>query len=77
MRVQVSVADEMVARVDEYARKMGVSRSALCSMLIGQGIMNYDKSMDLLTLIGDKVGDNLLAEKTLEEMGRLETKQKK
>ena len=68
MRVQVNLSDEMVSKVDAYARKMGVSRSALCSMLVGQGIMNYDKSMDLLTLIGDKVGDSLLAEKTLEEV---------
>lgn len=68
MRVQVNLSDEMVGKVDAYALKMGVSRSALCSMLVGQGIMSYDKSMDLLTLIGDKVGDSLLAEKTLEEV---------
>ena len=68
MRVQVNLSDEMVGKVDAYARKMGVSRSALCSMLVGQGIMNYDKSMDILTLIGDKVGDTLLAEKTLGEL---------
>lgn len=68
MRVQVNLSDEMVGKVDAYARKMGVSRSALCSMLVGQGIMSYDKSMDLLTLIGDKVGDSLLAEKTLEDI---------
>ena len=68
MRVQVNLSDEMVGKVDAYARKMGVSRSALCSKLVGQGIMSYDKSMDLLTLIGDKVGDSLLAEKTLEEV---------
>lgn len=68
MRVQVNLSDEMVGKVDAYARKMGVSRSALCSMLVGQGIMSYDKSMDLLTLIGDKVGDSLLAEKALEEV---------
>jgi hypothetical protein len=37
-------------------------------MLVGQGIMGYDKSMDLLSLIGDKVGDSLLAEKTLKEV---------
>lgn len=67
MRVQVNLSDEMVEKVDGYARKMGVSRSALCSMLVGQGIMNYDKSMDLLTVIGDKLGDSLLAEKTLKE----------
>lgn len=68
MRVQVNLSDEMVCKVDLYAKKMGVSRSALCSILIGQCIMSYDKSMDLLTLIGDKVGDSLLAEKTLEEV---------
>lgn len=67
MRVQVNLSDEMVCKVDLYAKKMGVSRSALCSMLVGQGIMTYDKSMDLLTLIGDKVGDNLLAEKALNQ----------
>jgi metal-responsive CopG/Arc/MetJ family transcriptional regulator len=68
MRVQVNLSDEMVSKVDMYACKMGVSRSALCSMLVGQGIMGYDKSMDLLSLIGDKVGDSLLAEKTLKEV---------
>ena len=69
MRVQVSLSDEMVERVDFYAKKMGVSRSALCSMLVGQGFMGYDKSMDVISLIGDKLGDSLLAEKVLEELG--------
>ena len=55
MRVQVNISDEMVVKIDEYARKMGVSRSALCSVLIGQGIMNYEKSADLLKVISDKV----------------------
>ena len=72
MRVQVNLSDEMVCKVDSYARKMGVSRSALCSMFVGQGIMSYDKSMDLLTFIGDKVGDSLLAEKTLQEVANAE-----
>lgn len=44
MRVQINLSEEMCASVDSYAKKMGVSRSALCSMLIGQGIMNYDNS---------------------------------
>ena len=68
MRVQVNLSDEMVGKIDKYARTMGVSRSALCSMLIGQGIMGYDKSMDVLTLIGDKLGNSLLAENALEEV---------
>lgn len=67
MRVQVNLSDEMVEKVDVYAKKMGVSRSALCSMLVGQGIMSYDKSMDIISVLGDKLGDSLLAEKVLKE----------
>lgn len=55
VRVQVNISDEMVVKIDEYARKMGVSRSALCSVLVGQGIMNYERSADLLQVISDKV----------------------
>lgn len=47
MKVQVNVSDDMVQRLDTYARKMGVSRSALCSVLIGQGIMGYDKAFEM------------------------------
>lgn len=70
MRVQVNLSDEMVEKVDGYAKKMGVSRSALCSMLVGQGIMSYDKSMDIISVLGDKLGDSLLAEKALKEVAQ-------
>lgn len=76
MRVQVNLSDEMVNKVDAYATKMGVSRSALCSMLVGQGIMSYDKSMDLLSILGDKLGDSLLAEKALQEVANAAEKNK-
>lgn len=62
MRVQVNLSEEMVENVDKYAKQMGVSRSALCSILIGQGIMSYNKAMDVVSVIGDKIGDNLLLE---------------
>ena len=42
IRVQVNVGDEMLAEIDKYAETMGVTRSALCSVLIGQGIMWYN-----------------------------------
>lgn len=74
MKVQVLMSEEMVERVDYYAKKMGVSRSAFCSMSIGNAIMSYDKSMDILSLIGDKIGDSLLAEKTLLEVANAEKK---
>lgn len=60
MRVQVNLSDEMVNKVDMYAHKMGVSRSALCSVLVGQGIMNFDTSADILTAIGQKLSDNII-----------------
>lgn len=72
MRVQINLSDEMVEKVDSYAVKMGVSRSALCSMLVGQGIMGYDRSMDLLSILGDKLGDSLLAEKALSNVANSE-----
>ena len=75
MRVQVNLSDEMIERCDYYSKKMGVTRSSLCSMLIGQGIMSFDKSMDILQLIGDKLGDSMLAEKTMQEVGKDVNKQ--
>lgn len=53
MRVQVNLSDDMVSKVDNYAKMMGVSRSALCSMLIGQGIMSYDKGIELISKFGN------------------------
>lgn len=67
MRVQVNLSDTMVESVDKYAQLMGVSRSALCSMLIGQGIMGYDKSLEVINRIGDKLGDSLQADKLIKE----------
>lgn len=59
MKLQVTVSDEMVKRIDEYAKKMGVSRSALCSVFIGQGIMNYDKASELVTNLGERLRDEI------------------
>lgn len=41
-RIQVNLGDKSLALLDSYADAMGVSRSALCSVLIGQGLMNYN-----------------------------------
>lgn len=56
MRVQVNLSDEMVEKVDAYAAKMGVNRSALCAVLIGQGILTYDKSFEVVESVGEKLG---------------------
>lgn len=70
MRLQVNANDQMVAKLDKYAEMMAVSRSALCSMLIGQGLMGLDKSYGILTDIGERLGDALIAEKAMSEMGK-------
>lgn len=52
MRIQVNLSDNMVKRVDSLAEDMGVSRSAFCSLIIGQYVMNYEKSVDVLKSVG-------------------------
>lgn len=44
-RIQVSLGDSTLLLVDRYAEAMGVTRSALCAVLIGQGLMNYNPSI--------------------------------
>lgn len=67
MKLQINVSDEMVKQIDRYAEMMGISRSALCATFIGQGIMGYNKSFELLGSMGEKIGDSLLAEKVMKE----------
>lgn len=55
MRLQVSVSDDLVKRIDYYASRFGCSRSALCSVLIGQGLMGYDKVDEVFEGIGETV----------------------
>ena len=71
MRLQVNVSEEMVKEVDRYAALMGVSRSALCSMFIGQGIMSYNKGFAMLENLGAMLGDELLKAKAEDELSKL------
>lgn len=43
MKVQVMLNDDMVSKLDNYAKQIGVSRSALCAVIIGQYVMSSDK----------------------------------
>ena len=42
MRVQVTLNDDFGEKVDSYASKFGLSRSALCAMLVGLGIASFE-----------------------------------
>lgn len=60
MKIQVTLSDEMLSKVDFYARKIGVSRSSLCAVFISQCIINYGNMSNrgfvgLLNLIIDEI----------------------
>ncbi len=59
MRVQVNLSDDMVKKIDGYAKQLGVSRSALCSMFIGQACLSYDKAYDAFSGVTDSFKENL------------------
>lgn len=48
VRVQIIIAKSMKDRVEMYSEKMGISKSALCGILVGQGIMAYDKAYEMI-----------------------------
>lgn len=49
MKVQVNLSEELVQKIDEYAKKMGVSRSSLCGVWIGQAVFNLENSQRIMT----------------------------
>ena len=75
MRLQVNANEQMVAKLDKYAEMMAGSRSALCSMLIGQGLMGLDRSCGILSDLGNRLGDALMAEKAMAELGKETTEE--
>lgn len=48
MRVQVSIGPETVQRIDKLAKKVGITRSALCSMLIFQSLPTEESTEEEL-----------------------------
>lgn len=52
MKVQVTLNDELVKRIDKYAVTIGLTRSACCAYWIGQAVLSLDKSLDVLDRMG-------------------------
>ena len=42
------MSDELLEKVDKEAREMGISRSAFCTMSIGQCIRGMEKGVELV-----------------------------
>lgn len=52
-RIYVTVSTEMASRIDFYRERMGLSRSAFCAYLVGQGVMSMDKAMGVVDRMSD------------------------
>ncbi len=48
MRIQVNITEELAEELSGYAKQVGISRSALCAVFIGQGAMSYRKAFELI-----------------------------
>lgn len=51
MKVQVNLSEEMVERVDAQAKSIGLSRSGLCAVAIGQYIANCDNALSIASAL--------------------------
>lgn len=54
-RIYVTVSSDMAERIDFYREKMGLTRSAYCAYLIGQGVMSMDKAMGVWDEMGKAI----------------------
>lgn len=54
-KVQVSLSNDMVARIDRIAETIGVSRSAYLATVIGQVITAQEQSMNALPDLLDRL----------------------
>ena len=59
MRINVNVSDELNSKIENYSKQFGVSKSQFCSMMIGQGVMSYDKTFDMMGGLKDSIQEQM------------------
>lgn len=65
MRIQVMLGDALQVKVDRLAEACGVSRSAFCAMLIGQGVLAYEKSFEVMDSLKESLPEKLTQRNSL------------
>ena len=40
VRLQINVSDKVAKQIDEYANEIGISRNAMCAVLLHNGVEN-------------------------------------
>lgn len=61
MIAQITLSEEMVKRIDDAAKSIGVSRSSFCATLLGQGMNAWDKSVELSNEVATKLLNDLVS----------------
>lgn len=61
-RINISLSDEMIERLDYYSGLFGIPRASMCTMLIGQGIVAWDKSMYMTESMVQQLHDRIAQE---------------
>lgn len=46
-KLQININDDIVARIDRHAKLLGVTRSALCAMWLGEALLNAEAKVNL------------------------------
>lgn len=59
MKVQVNLNEDIVKKIDQYAKSIGVSRSAVCALWIGQAVLGVDKAAEILQNVGSDVAKTI------------------
>lgn len=46
-KLQININDDIVARIDRQAHLLGVTRSALCAVWLGEALINQEAKMNM------------------------------
>lgn len=71
-RINISLSEDMLKRLDYYASLFGIPRASMCSMLIGQGIVAWDKSISITDSMVQQINASLSGDITKRLRGQIE-----
>lgn len=54
-RLQVIMSEELKEKLEKYCNLTGVSMSGLCNVFIANGLMGYEKAMEMMDGYSDKI----------------------
>lgn len=55
MKVQITLNDKLVEKIDSYAAAIGMTRSSICAYWIGQAVFGFDKASQSIERMGADV----------------------